>query len=304
MWGLMASEVTRLVFDQAIGTSEVAAENLFIDLAACMTTVNRKQYHHTARDGTPLCYAFTLHTGETDGGDPIKLLSMPNNWTMRNSVKMTSAAWKAQLKHGGIKLSSLPSYGRRLRVGWDRLGLNGTGAPVDEESWLNNQVHPLNGGNAEYTTGYTASDGTSVTFEQANEITQIVGADEVILRVCIGTGSSTAAAILTFGCWEEYLDYRRSSADVDLSMDSTEDSIMATLFATSEELSDDILEAVKDDLNYKPYNETLQNVMAAEVFPAAQINHSSGVAPCGLLYISATTPGDRFYIDVHAIYEM
>ena len=79
---------------------------------------------------------------------------------------------------------------------------------------------------------------------------------------------------------------------------------MATLFASSEELSDDILEAVKDDMNYKPYNETLKTYASAEVFPAIQVNSASGVAPCGLLYVSATTPGDRFYIDVHAIYEM
>ncbi len=300
----MASEVTRLKFTQSKGTSETPAENTYIDLAACMTTVNRKQYHHTARDGTPLCYAFTVHTGERDGGDPLHLYALPSNWTMRNAIKMTAAAWKAQLKNGGIKLRDLPVYGRRLRLGWDRTGLNATGAPLDEESWLNNQLYPLSDSNAAISGGYTASDGTVVSFEQAHEVTQIVGADNVILRVIAGTSTSTAAAILTFGVWGEYLDYRRSSADVDLSMESTEDSIMATLFATSEELSDDILEAVKDDMNYKPYNETQYNMSAANTFPAAQINQSSGVAPCGLLYVANTTPGDVFFIDVHAIYEM
>jgi len=311
----MASEVTRLVFDQDKGTNETAASNVFIDLAACMTVVNRKQYHHTAKDGNPLCYAFTLSVGEDDGGGPIMLQSLPNNWTMRNSIKMTAAAWKAQLKHGGIKLSSLPAYGRRLRLGWDRDGLNATGAPTDKESWLGNQLYPCSAPSDVGIQGtYTASDGNSVTFEQLNEVTQIVGQTtdaggleaEVILRVVAGVGTSTAAGNLTFGVWNEYLDYRRSSADVDLSMDSIQESIMATLFATSEELSDDILEAVKDDLNYKPYNEVQYFFEGAKILPAIQVNSCSGVAPCGLLKLNIASGdvGDRFYIDVHAIYEM
>ena len=304
IWGLMASEVARLVFDQAEGTSETAANNAYIDLAACMTVVNRKQYHHTAKDGSPLCYAFTLSVGEVDGGDQLQVESLSNNWTMRNAIKMTAAAWKTQLKNGGIKLRDLPKYGRRLRIGWSKNSLNVTGAPVDEESWLNNQLYPCNADEVGITGAYTASDGTVVTFEQAHEVTQIVGADEVILRVVAGAGTSTASNILVFGAWEEYLHYRRSTADVDLSMESTEDSIMATLFATSEELSDDILEAVKDDMNYRPYNETLYTYDAAEVIPAAQVTSMSGVAPCGLLKVNPTTVGDRFVITVHAIYEM
>ena len=308
IWGLMPqhSEVTRLVFDQAQGTSETAADNVFIDLAACMTVVNRKQFHHTARDGSPLCYAFTLSVGEDDGGGPVMLETLPSNWTMRNAIKMTAAAWKAQLKHGGIKLSSLPAYGRRLRLGWSRDSLNATGAPVDEESHLARQLYPCNAQGVGITGAYTASDGTIVTFEQSNEVTQIVGEDELIMRVIAAAGTSDAAGILTFGVWGEYLDYRRSSPDVDLSMDATEESIMATLFATSEELSDDILEAVKDDLNYKPYNEVQYTFEGAKVLPAIQVNSSHGVAPCGLLRINIASGdvGDRFYIDVHAIYEM
>jgi hypothetical protein len=131
----MASEVTRLYFDQT-GSDETAANNVYIDLAACMTVVNRKQYHHVARDGTPLCYAYTAHVGEADGGDMFELISAPNNWTTRNSIKMTDAAWKAQLKHGGIRLRDLPSYGRRLRLGWDKNGMEIPGAPVDDNTWL------------------------------------------------------------------------------------------------------------------------------------------------------------------------
>lgn len=299
----MASEVTRLYFNQ-LGSDETKSNNQFIDLAACMTVVNRKQYHHTARDGTPLCYAYTAHVAEDDGGAEFKLLSVPNNWTMRNAVKMTAAAWKAQLKNGGIKLRDLPVYGRRLRVGWDRDALNATGAPVDQESWLDNQCYPVDASGAAMAGGYTASDGTSITFEHAHEVTQIVGGDEVFLRVCVASGTSTAGNTLTFGCWEEYLDYRRSSPDVDLSMEETDESIMSTLFATSEELSDDILEAVKDDMNYKPYNETLYQMISAQVIPAAQVTSCSGVAPCGLLRLDVTTAAELFYIDVHAIYEM
>ena len=225
---------------------------------------------------------------------------------------MTAAAWKTQLKNGGIKLSDLPAYGRRLRLGWNRDGLNATGAPLDEESWLNAQCYPLDAAGTRIQGSYTASDGETVTFEQFGEVTQIVGQttdaageeDEVILRVCLATGTSTASNTLTFGCWDEYLDYRRSSPDVDLSMESMSTSIMATMFATSEELSDDILEAVQDDQNYKPYNETQNLMVAAQVIPAAQVVSCSGVAPCGLLRLVPTTAGDKFYIDVHAIYEM
>jgi len=299
----MASEVTRLYFNQS-GSNEVDSSNVFIDLAACMTVVNRKQYHHVARDGTPLCYAYTAHVGEIDGGDEFQLQSAPNNWTTRNSIKMTDAAWKAQLKHGGIRLRDLPSYGRRLRLGWDRDGLEAPGAPVDEETWLLNQCMPLDADGTKIAGTYTASDGTTVSFTQLNEITQIVGEDEKLLRVIIAAGTSTAANVMTFGCWDEYLDYRRSSPDVDLSMESQDESIMATLFATSEELSDDILEAVKDDQNYKPYNESQNLMISAQVIPAAQVTSCPGVAPCGLLKLKPQTSGDTFYIDVHAIYEM
>jgi len=301
------SEWTRLRFDQATGSSETAAENIYIDLAACMTVVNRKQYHHTARDGTPLCYAFVLSTGEPAIGGTIKLEAIANTWTTRNAIKMTAAAWKAQLKHANIKLRDLPTYGKRLRVGFDRLGLKGTGAPLDEESWLNNQLYPLDMAGTGITGGYSASDGSVVTYEHAQEITQVVvddGAGNVTtLRVCIGTGSSTAAASLTFGCIEEYLKARRSTPDVDVEPLPTS-SFMSTLFATAEELSDDILEAVQDDMEYRPYNETVYRVNAAEIMPVAQVTSSAGVAPCGLLRVSPQVVGEMFFIDVIAIYEM
>jgi len=301
------SEWTRLRFDQETGTSETAADNVYIDLAACMTVVNRRQYHHTTRNGIPLCYAFVLSSGEPVLGGTIRLEAIANTWTTRNAVKMTAEAWKAQLKHANIKLRDLPTYGKRLRVGFDRTGLNGTGAPLDEESWLNNQLYPLDVTGTGITGGYTASDGAAISYEHAQEITQVVvddGAGNVTtLRVCIGTGSSTAGNTLTFGCIEEFLKARRSAPDVDVEPLPTS-SLMSTLFATAEELSDDILEAVQDDMEYRPYNETQYMVNAAEIMPVAHVTSSAGVAPCGLLRVTPQVAGEMFFIDVVAIYEM
>ena len=51
---LVMAEQLRLFFEMQVEGDQ------YVDLAACLTAANRKQYHQVKKDGTPLCYAFTI----------------------------------------------------------------------------------------------------------------------------------------------------------------------------------------------------------------------------------------------------
>ncbi len=296
---------TRLKFRGGNGTDPVDT-TVYIDLAAALTAVDRKQYHHVSADGTALAYHFTITPAKKDV--TLDWCNMSNSWTTANAVKMASNGWKAQLKHAGIRLSDLPPYGRRARFALEASSfVTGTGA-------LAKEFIPVGCGDRSLFTSFDAPDGT-VTFAGANEVTRVPVtdehgdlADELIMML---SGDSDVAA-KQFGVVAEYLKGRRNMG-VQPTLPAEEfpdkDGLMLQLYSVSEELSDDIIETVDDYGIFRPYDE----VSAAKLVGGGAISSDAaermpismdGVAPCGLLKLNGVANDDLFYIDVHAIVEM
>ena len=328
MWGLMAnSEVTRLYFNYAgeAGTPANGNPNttdaVYIDLAAAMSAVNRKQYHQVKSDGSPLCYAITVTAIKSKSG--MILATASNSWTTRNAVKKTAIGWKRQLKHGGIKLSDLPTYARRFRCAFDYLAHKSTAG--HQSLW--DHLQPIQ---ADLVTPcflpYPDSMGDTASYELSNEIVMVpVETDpdvgtvvEYRMNLLGGTASGE------FGIIEEFLNSRRNIRDASdpLLEFPDADNLLDPLFATADELTDDIVEAAQEYNTQRPYSEinAIKPYLGASITTTATgiVQKESLLVPLGLIKIQGTTPDstaselvylpndvtDSFFIDVHAIYEM
>ncbi len=301
----MSSEQKRLYFKQDKGSTDtagIATGNRYIDLAAALSATNNKQYHHVAKDGTPLCYSYTIHAF---GANPITAAAAPTNWGVRNAVKMTSAGWKKQLKNSNVKMSELPTYGKRMRLAFDRAALSTTSG---KETQLDFHMFPLAADGSFIFSGYTDTSGDTIGYDEANEVTQVVIADPdpgdepVEKRVTLANNGTHATA---FDVVPAYIESRRNMSTEDADTLPASTSEMSTLFATSEELSEDVIEAITGERENRPYSEADGNpVISTHVDPNIQVTSSSGLAPCGLLKFTAMANSAVFMIDVHAIYEM
>ena len=263
-------EQTRLYFT-ILGEAQGA--NAYIDLSSAMSAANRKQYHQVTKGGDALCYrvAVTAIKGET------VFSGLNSQFLICNAVKQTTLGWKAQMRHGGIKIRDLPSWGRRPRFGLERFQLvensrtqGGVDDPVFEISDLNlePQISP---GGANWFTTYDSTDGTAnvdVFYHSgaapdafnmsANQVTQVTITD--------GAGVETNVPLVMcgndanhFSVIREYFRARRAQPDVDLGTPGADPhSQMLNLFSIAEEMSDDIVDAVEHYMDYKPYTPELQ----------------------------------------------
>ena len=326
MWGSMAqAEVTRLLYcykNGIAGTNPNSLNSSYIDLAAAMSAVNRKQYHQVKRDGSPLCYAITVTALQTKSGFTVE--TAENNWTVRNAVKKAAIGWKRQLKHGGVKVSDLPTYAKRFRVGMEE-GAYASGA--GQQSLTNHLVPILGDQLTSAFEAYTDGLGVSATYQGTNEIVMVpvetdpdVGTVVEYRMKLLGDSSTGNLGIVC-----EFMKSRRNIRDAsDPTLEFPDiDNLLDPLFATADELTDDIVEAAQDFNTQRPYDEegTCEKYLGARfnatITGGVPIAHSM-VAPLGLLKIGGiaetresgdqtyTSPfqADAFTVDVHAIYEM
>lgn len=312
MWGMV--EQKRLYFEKHEGDT-------YIDLAAALSAANRKQYHQMKRDGTPFSYHFTISSHGTRNSQPITVCALPNTWTTRNAAKKAAIGWKTQLRHGGIKISDLPTYGRRarfaLQAGATAEYTMTSGKTVQG---LANDYYPLDCDDNSLFDAYTDTAGDTIYYHTANTIVTVPvddGAGNVTDQpmVMISGGTNQFEVI------DEYLGSRRNVETLETEAPGpSESNKMTTLFSTAEELSDDIIENVQDYADNRPYDESSADslVMVGQCglvktgdpssTPQADILQGplsvSGEAPLGLLKLDSITDGDKFCIDVHAIVEM
>ena len=125
---------------------------------------------------------------------------------------------------------------------------------------------------------------------------------------------SDGATADQFEIIDEYLGSRRNVESLETDAPGIEDTNkMTSLFATAEELSDDIIENVQDYADNRPYDmasaDDLHLVGTCGLIAGGSTNTQllasmSGEAPLGLLKISGLSVDDEFTIDVHAIAEM
>ena len=316
-------EVTRLYFNYGIGTHPSVSPNdiqdLYIDLAAAMSAVNRKQHHQVQKDGSPLAYAVSVTVHSCKSG--MKFMTALNNWTTKNAVKKTAIGWKRQLMHGGVKMSDLPTYAKRFRCALEPQAISagsGRSLALNMQPILADEYTPA-------FSSYTDSLGDNATYSNTNEIVMVpVGPDGAVVEYKMKLIGDSASG--QFGVISEYLKSRRNIRDAsDPTLEFPDpDNLLDPLFATAEELSDDIVDAVQDYNTQRPYDEEGSNelTVGCKVIPtvAGIAQQFSFVVPLGLIKIQGplVTPwnsgGDATYapmfnfdswtIDVHAIYEM
>jgi len=284
------------------GASENQTSDVYLDIAACLTAVNRKQYHQCTASGDPLCYTVTVTN--LLATKPLEFCTAPNTWTTKNAAKKTAVGWKAQLKHAGLRISELPTYARRFRCAYDSSAISGlTGQS------LANHLVPDGCDGKRLFTAYDAPDGSSINFANSNEVVLLPVKGEVgpDMRACLL--NDTAAN--NFGMIYEYLKSRRNMREeTDMTTEFPDaDGLMNTLFSVSEELADDIVDAVDDYNIARPYTETDASLPMKQAYTVSETTNyrETFSAPLGLIKISGTFPmsvGDVFFVDVEAVYEM
>jgi len=310
----MAHEQKKLFFQNEEGDT-------YIDLAAALTAVNRKQYHQMKRDGTPLCYSFSIRSVGNANIKTALVSAMAPNWTTRNAAKMAAVGWKKQLKHAGVRIRDLPTYGRSCRVALEPAATTErTLASGKKVQGLDANYTPQNSSGASLFSSYVDTAGDVITYEIANTI--------VTLAITDAAGVTTdqnmvmrGAGAGDFGIVDEYLGSRRQQDTLDEDTPGpSSTNKMTSLYSTAEEMSDDIIEAVSDYADNRPYNiadaDDLHfigefgivldpGVVLGQTYAQPQLTSVvSGVAPLGLVKVSGFGINDEFEVDVHSIYEM
>lgn len=309
----MTQEITQNTFYVATGLA--GTTDKYVDLAAALSAMNSKQFHQVAKDGSPYCYSVSVR--QIASAKDSHVHTAVNNWRVRNAVKMFSKGWKAQLRHANIKAKDLSVYGKRVRLCLDSNGYAAGATGGHSYSKLANFLEPAQshtGGapTSEWFVNYTDVQGNTVSYEDANNLTEVAitdAAGAVTERTAILTGASAAGH---FGVVSEYQLSRRDPQTYEEDTPGpTDDSLMTTLFATAEELSDDILEAVDDFGDWRPYstasfdNVVLQTTLAAPGVAVTYPDASCTVeAPLGLVKLTAYEVGTVWELTVNAIYEM
>jgi len=332
--GFMA-EIAQLWFAPG-GTTED-----YFDLSSALTAANRKQYHQVSKRGRPLCYDVTVeHKEASAAGADVSWMTAPNNWTVRNAVVKLSAAWKHQLKEAGIRQRDVSKYGRRLRLAFDKgMSTSGTGAMYGVCSPVGRSVS--DGSNVELFEDYTTPAGDTVTYEGANEFTRLaipdeVGAgDSVEMNTALLGYSESVGGNAYFGVVDEYLGSRGGVTDKPDSASQTPDAtnLLQTLFSSTQPSTDEVIEAIEDYQEYRPYadgqldatatpptasklcetatyhGKTSAGFVAEVPSPAAAVPHPNAnfvsmKCPLGLIKTEGIANKAQFKITVHAIYEM
>ena len=280
-----------------------APKDVFIDIASCLTAVNRKQYHQCTATGDPLCYTVTITNIKST--TPLVFCTAANTWTTKNAAKKTAVGWKEQMKNSNIRMSELPTYARRFRAAYSfRAVDNGSNT-----QYLKDHMCPDGCDDDRLFTPYVGPSG-AITYENSNDVTLLAldnGLDD--FKAVLTGNTSSGAGGRFFGMIYEYLKSRRNmreESEPDVEFPDT-DGLMNTLFATSEELADDVTDAVDAYMIARPYTESdaADAVFGAYLESNTTNNRETFSAPLGLIHLnSAWVDGDMFVIDVEAVYEM
>jgi len=303
----------------------------YLDLAAVATAMNRKQYHQVANSGNPNCYR--IRVTAIKGGVTFKTIQ--NQFLICRAVKQVGEGWKAQMRHAGIKLRDLPPYGRRPRFALDAGGFESNTLGISGETMMENSSVHLDpcmdiAASISYFYTYNSTDGKQIRFRHHNQ-TDVIAANQITqVTVTDGAGVESNQPLVIcgdvaaeFNVIREYLSARRQTPDMSIDTPGpSEDSDMLNLFSTSEEMSDDIIDAVDDYMDYKPYTpDKWSGALGTnlntydELFDACSIDQGTTAtaqwpyptevidAPLGLIKLKTSTDA-QFSVELLAIYEM
>ena len=292
-----------------------------IDLASCLTAINRKQYHQT-KNLKPLSYHFRVQAMDVDSS-LIKFSAAPNTWTTRNAVVKAGTMYRQYLRKNNLRRAQLPTWGREMRFaltttetgythasGSDGYG-RPTGAGLQPMNFLSDQsTDNLGEAFADYTDTATGDGVSTVTFELASGPSLFSlaesaadGEPEAIVMALTGTSNHDDNKLAVI---PEYLSGRRNIDDVDSADNEipSDDNLLNRLGSSSEEHYDEVIQALEvSHGTHRPYNEAGANALYPQCMLAANGDYASGVAPCGLIEVKGTA-NQEFLLTVTAITEM
>jgi len=295
-------------FQSAASDTENDTGDIYLDIAAALTAVNRKQYHQYTAKGDPLCYTVTVKALVST--KVLTFCTAPNTWTTRNAAKKVAEGWQEQLMNSGIRMSELPTYARRFRASFEK-GAHPSGPNL--QTLYKHMVPDDCDGNRLFTS-YEGQDPAApdISYAGSNEVVMLsiaseANPDQAYRCSLLGV---TDAGGTSFGMIDEYLKSRRNMrTDSDPTVEFPDsDGLLNTIFATSESLADDVTTAASEYNTDRPYDETsaVRSVLGAMVQPGVANFSESFSAPLGLIKMSGfgLNDNDAFVVDVEAVYEM
>ena len=295
-------------FQAAASDDQNDTNDIYLDIPAALTAVNRKQYHQVTASGDPLCYTVTVKA--IVSAKVLTFCTAPNTWTTRNAAKKVAVGWKEQMKNSGIRMSELPTYARRFRCAYDK-GAHATGANFQQ---IRLQMVPDDCDGNRLFIPYEGQDpaAADITYGTSNEIVMLsiaseANPDEAYRCSLLG---ATDAGNTSFAMIDEYLKSRRNMrTDTDPEVEfPDDDGLLNTVFATSESLADDVTKAAEDYNTERPYDEVsaVRSIIGAIVQPEVANFTETFSAPLGLIKMEqfGLSDGDQFIVDVEAVYEM
>lgn len=109
--------------------SNAATQDLYLDFAAEMSKVDRKNHFQVSSKGVPLVYdlSVTISTpNNAFNSTPDKVIqstavvyTVPNNWQTRNAVRMTHFEREHLRREAGVKKGSIGRYAKNMRFNMD-----------------------------------------------------------------------------------------------------------------------------------------------------------------------------------------
>ena len=288
-----------------------------MDIAACLTATNRKQYDQTKSYRPLLFHVRAQCVTLGSDSDPIEFVTAANTWTTKNAVVKLGAMYKKQLKDNGVTISMLPKYGKEMRlaletsVGYDHgSGSEGYGAAtLDDDAGAGVAIFPCDIDGSSLFNAYTNTDGQSATFYNSNRLTTISVApttagdeSQTVVPCLLGTTDFDANDLAVI---PEYLGSRRNQHDhEDLNDDLPhDDNILNRIGSTAQEHYDDIMDTLEDGSVYRPYDEAGANKLVHQGALMAAGDYCSFVAPLGLVSVRGNADA-KFLLTVTAITEM
>jgi len=102
------------------------ATNIYLDMAAELSVVDRKAHHQTSKSGKPLVYDLLVTInglGEEEANNSnaysCSLMTAPNNWQTRNAVRMAHFLREDLRKASGVSKGAIGKYARNMRFNLD-----------------------------------------------------------------------------------------------------------------------------------------------------------------------------------------
>ena len=273
-----------------IDTGATGAIGLYyMDTAAELSKLERKNWTQTKRDGTPLVYDL-LVTLQTDASTAIdySVMTAPNNWQTRNSVKMAKKLRDRLWKDSGVKPGMIGTYAKELRLNLDSsmravayspAVSAGTADPLVERIYAHKAVRPA-----------SASVFAGGTWDYSQLGTQLDDGFDLI--VCGDHDASEPGPYAYVGCIVAYNQSRQTvQAESPIAGDlvDTDSPFMQVIPQTA--TADEILDYVEGYGDAPPYDRSVAGD-SDELHPAAVgvLNNQSGLsqsfriqAPLGLM---------------------